>query len=194
MNNLQNITGIILAGGKSSRMGTDKGLLTLRGDAFIALIIDAVKPLVKDIIIVSNNTDYDQFGYKRVDDIIENAGPVAGIYTGLYHSTTENNLVISCDVPLVKTVILNKLIEGYEDGFDVIQIQSQNKTMPLIALYKKQCMSVFLWLLKNDERRLRYAISQLNTKTIVLGSELKEFVTNINTQEQLNDIKYAVEY
>ena len=66
--------------------------------------------------------------------------------------------------------------------------------MPLIALYKKQCLNTFLRLLQNDERRLRFAVKQLKTKTIILDAELDEFVYNINTTEQLNTIKNAVEY
>jgi len=194
MNDEQNITGIILAGGKSSRMGSDKGFLELNGNTFISLIIEAVKPLVKDIIIVSNNSAYDQFGHQRVDDMIEDAGPVAGLYSGLYHSKTEHNLVVSCDVPLIKTAVLNTLIDGFDADFDVIQLQSQNKTIPLIALYKKQCMDTFWELLQNDERRLRFAVDRLNTKTIILDGKFDKFVKNINTVEQLNEIKNAVEY
>ena len=189
-----NITGIILAGGKSSRMGSDKGFLLLHGKPFMIHIIEALKPLVNAIVIVSNEEAYDKFGYKRVDDIIENAGPLAGLYSGLYHSKTEYNLVLSCDVPLIKTTVLNKLIESFDANFDVIQLLSKNKTMPLIALYKKQCMNKFLELLQNDERRLRFAIEQLNTKTITLDVEFDEFVKNINTVQQLNDIKNAVEH
>ena len=189
-----NITGIILAGGKSSRMGTDKGFLKLNGTTFISLIIEAIKPLVNDIIIVSNNVAYDQYGYKRVDDLIDDAGPLAGIYSGLYNSNTESNLVLSCDVPLIKTFVLKKLIQSKNSDFDIVQLQSQKKTMPLIARYKKQCMSTFLELLQNNERRLRFAVEQLNTKTIMLDAELDEFVKNINTIEQFNAIKNAVEH
>ena len=189
-----NITGIILAGGKSSRMGSDKGFLTLNGATFISLIIEAIKPLVNDIIIVSNNVAYDQYGYKRVDDLIANAGPLAGIYSGLNHSETNRNLVLSCDVPSIKTFVLEKLIQSKNSNFDIVQLQSQNKTMPLIALYKKQCMGTFLGLLQNGERRLRFAVEQLNTKTIMLNVEFDQLVKNINTVEQLNALKNAVEH
>ena len=88
MKNKKNITGIILAGGKSSRMGTDKGFVMYKNKAFIQHIIEAIHPLVDEIIIVSNNPDYDVFKLKRVNDIIENAGPLAGVYTGLFESET----------------------------------------------------------------------------------------------------------
>ena len=126
-----NITGIILAGGKSSRMGTDKGFVVYKNKAFVQHIIEALQPLVDEIIIVSNNPDYDVFGFKRVNDLIENAGPLAGVYTGLHYSKTENNLVISCDVPLINSETLSLLMEGIDDNTDVVQLESNGKSMPL---------------------------------------------------------------
>jgi len=194
MTHKKDITGIIIAGGKSSRMGTDKGFLMLDGDSFMSRIIKALKPLVTDIIIVSNNTDYDVFNLKRVDDIILDAGPLAGLYSGLYHSNTENNIVLSCDVPLINTTILKTLTIQVSEDIDVVQIESNHKTMPLIALYKKQCMQQCLELLEQGERRLRFAVSQFKTKTIVLDQHLEQYVKNINTINQLNAIKNEVEH
>ncbi len=185
----KDITGIILAGGKSSRMGSDKGFLSLNGIPFISLIIKTVKPFVDDIIIVSNNPDYDIFNLKRVEDILKDAGPLAGLYSGLYHSETEKNLVLSCDVPLINGAILKKLIEGIDPEKDVVQLQSQGKTMPLIAIYKKHCMPRCLDLLQEGERRLREAVMQLETKTIELDPDLEQYVRNINTKSQLTALR-----
>ena len=140
----KDITGIILAGGKSSRMGTDKSFLSLKGKPFVQYSIDALKPLVSEIIIVSDNEAYNGFGLKRVNDIIKNAGPVSGIYSGLEASTTEYNLILSCDIPLINSEILEKLINAIDDCSEIIQIESNCKTMPLIALYKKSCKIKFL--------------------------------------------------
>ena len=156
----KDITGIILAGGKSTRMGSDKGFLKFNGKSFIEYSIAALKPLVSQIIIVSNNADYDIFNVKRVEDVIKEAGPLAGIYTGLKTSKTEFNLVLSCDVPLITKEILEMLIEAQDRQSDIIQIVSQGKSMPLIALYKKCCETQFYQLLKNDERRLHVAVNQ----------------------------------
>lgn len=186
---MKKITGIILAGGKSSRMGTDKGLITLNGKLFMQHCIDALKPLVNETIIVSNNADYDVFGLNRFEDTIENAGPLAGVFTGLKHSKTDYNLVLSCDVPLINSKILNKLMSAIDERFEVIQIESLGKTMPLIALYKKQCEHKFLELLNQGERRLQYAVGQLQTKNIVLKTDETIFVKNINTPKELNETK-----
>jgi molybdopterin-guanine dinucleotide biosynthesis protein A len=189
-----NITGIVLAGGQSTRMGTDKGLLKINDKTFFERVADAMKPLVNDIMIVGNNSDYDQFGYKRVEDELINSGPLAGLYSGLKHSKTEYNLVLSCDVPMITTAVLEKLIVDDYKQFDVVQIQSQQKTMPLIALYKKHCQHACLELLEQNERRLRVAVSQFKMKTILIPPELDEFVRNVNTKEDLKEINDAIEY
>ncbi len=179
------ITGIILAGGKSSRMGTDKGLLTLNNKPFIQYCIEALQPLVSEIIIVSSHTDHDAFQVKRIGDIIEDAGPVSGIYSGLKASKTTYNLILSCDIPLIHTSVLKQLIAAVDDTSEIIQMESRNKTMPLIALYKKSCGEKFLKQLQQDERRLRIAVKQCRTKTIRLDSEYDVFTTNVNTPEAL---------
>jgi len=187
----KDITGILLAGGKSSRMGTDKGFLKLNKKSFIEYSMEALQPLVSQMIIVANNPDYDVFKIKRIDDLIKDAGPLAGIYSGLKHSKTEYNLVLSCDIPLMKTEILEKLIEAQDGCQDVIQIVSNGKSMPLIALYKKTCATIFYKLLQNDERRLHVALNQCKVKNIILNSEYDLFTKNINTPEELKTIAYV---
>lgn len=188
------ITGIILAGGKSSRMGSDKGFLDLNGKSFMTRIIEVLKPLVKEIIIVSDASEYDVFNLKRVEDKIEASGPLAGLYTGLFHSETENNIVLSCDVPLINSVVLKKLIDGISSESDVIQIESEGKTMPLIALYKKDCMHHFLKQLDQGERRLQVAVEGLKTKTIKLSPYLEGNARNINTIGELNELRHELEH
>lgn len=185
----QHITGIILAGGKSSRMGSEKGLMMLHSKAFIDHIIDALQPLVQELIIVSNCEAYDSLGYKRYEDILKDAGPLAGLYTGLYYSHTEKNLVVSCDVPLVTTKVLQSLIDTSLSEASIVQYQSHGKLMPLVALYKKHCEQHCLELLAAGERRLLELSKHVKTKTIVLETKLEKYVQNINTKEQLKAIE-----
>ena len=180
-----NITGIILAGGKSSRMGTEKGLIIYKNKPFVEHIIEAMSPLVDNIIIISNNKAYESFGFKCYEDLIKNTGPLAGIYTGLRYSKTENNLIVSCDVPLINTVILQKLTDQKNDISEVIQLQCQGENMPLIALYKKCCEIIFLKELVKNQRKVQKALKKCNVKTIIIDETLKKVATNINTQKDL---------
>lgn len=186
------ITGIILAGGNSSRMGRDKGLMLLNGKPFIGYIIDALRPLVSEIIIVSNHKAYDVFKKRRVTDEIENAGPVAGIYSGLKTSTTNLNFIISCDVPLLTTAVLRELLKANQEDIDIIQVASNKQSMPLIGLYHKRCAPIFYRWLQQGERRLRFTVKQCITKTVILPKELEIYTTNVNTPAQKNDLDACI--
>ncbi|MEW7290044.1 molybdenum cofactor guanylyltransferase [Aquimarina sp. 2304DJ70-9] len=194
MNEEKNITGIILAGGKSSRMKSEKGLVLLDDKPFIQHIIEAIRPLVSQLVIVSGNSDYDVFGIKRVEDIIPESGPIAGLHSGLTYSTTENNLVVSCDVPLVTTSFLKQLLQNEKEDHDIIQFEVEGKTMPLIAVYKKRCTEKCLELLTKGERRLRMLMHELQVKTIPVSEKEQYLTTNINTIEDLKAIRDAIDH
>ena len=185
----KDITGIILAGGKSSRMGTDKGFLSLNDKPFIQYSIDALKPLVSEIMIVSDDSKYYVFGLKRVNDITKNAGPVAGICSGLEASATDYNLILSCDIPLINSEILQQLIDGIDETSEIIQVESHGKSMPLIAIYKKQVTDTFNTFLQADERRLRLAINSCVSKNIILKKEHEFSTMNVNTQTEFKTVK-----
>lgn len=187
----KNITGIILAGGRSSRMGTDKGVLLINGQPMIKLIISAMQPVVDTIMIVGNHAIYDHFGYARIPDEFEDAGPLAGIYSGLKASTTAFNLVLSCDVPLVTTKLLSQLVENATSDHDIIQLASEGRAMPLIALYKKSCEVTFLDLLNKGDRKLQLALTHVKCKTIDVKTEDEKYMLNVNTADQLNQLQHG---
>lgn len=190
----KNITGIILAGGKSSRMGTDKGFIKLNDKYFVQYSIDALKPLVSEIMIVSDNADYDEIDLKRINDVTKNAGPVAGICSGLEASKTEYNVVLSCDIPLITSEIVEKLIENIDDTSQIIQAESNGKSMPLIAIYKKEITKKFNNFLEKDERRLRVAINSCISKNVILEKEHELTTMNVNTQHELKAVKDAYKH
>ncbi len=194
MKKKEQITGIILAGGKSLRMGNDKGFVNLNGKPFVSHIINTLKKVTDTIIIVSDNTAYNIFGCQRINDIIKNAGPLAGLYSGLIATETDKNIVISCDSPLINEALLKKLLIHDDNMTDIIQFKNQENTFPLIALYQKKCASKCLTLLEKGERRLRYAVSQFKTKEIQIPEIYKQNIININTPEELNKITNGVNY
>ena len=187
----KHITGIILAGGKSSRMGTDKGFLKLNGKTFVQHSIDALTPLVSKIIIVSDHEKYDSLGYQRITDTVKNAGPVSGILSGLEASKTSYNFVLSCDIPLITTAVLKQLLSAYSPDKTIIQAESNGKSMPLIAFYKTQVKQVFKHYLEQNERRLRVVVKACQFKTVPLNDNQKRATLNINTKEELKHIKDA---
>ncbi|WP_459211715.1 molybdenum cofactor guanylyltransferase [Aquimarina rhabdastrellae] len=188
------LTGIILAGGKSRRMGKDKGLIIFKGKPFIKYIIEALQPLVNEIVIVSDDEAYDVFmETTRIPDRIPVSGPLGGIYTGLDYIKTPYAIVLSCDIPKIKTDSLEKLTRHITIENDVVQYEYDGETMPLIAVYKKECKITCLSLLEKDKRRVRSLIDELQVKTIQVPESIKDQVININTPEELKLAAYEFE-
>lgn len=183
------ITAILLAGGKSQRMGTDKGSLYLNGKTFIKRICDAVQPIVgSNILIVSGNKGYDVLGFSRVEDVVENKGPVGGLYTALKESKTKINLVLSIDVPLVSTELLQWLIESHNETAMVTQVKRGDKTNPLIAVYDRSMCAVFGENLAGNQLKLRQVIEDVIHQTIEVPEKWNNQVENINTQQEYQNL------
>ncbi|MEH0007329.1 MAG: molybdenum cofactor guanylyltransferase [Flavobacteriales bacterium] len=188
------LTGIVLAGGKSSRMNRDKGLIRYKQKPFVQHIIAALQPLVDEIIIVSDDPQYDVFAQRRVEDWIKNVGPLAGIYTGLSHAKTRDSLILSCDIPLINSAVLSQLINRTAEPVEVVQMQCRGKTMPLVARYKKTCMQPCLRLIESGERRVRFFVDQLRSKTIVAGDSTAKYILNINTPNELKKLNHGCKH
>ena len=183
------ITAIVLAGGKSQRMGTDKGLLDLNGKTFIQHICDALQPIVgSNILIISSNKEYDALGFSRVEDIIDNKGPVGGLYTGLKESKTKVNLVLSVDVPLVSTELLEWLIKSHEETDMVTQTKIGDKTNPLIGVYDRSMRIVFGEHMAGNQLKLRQVIEDVKHQTIEVPEKWSNQVQNINTKEEYQNL------
>jgi molybdopterin-guanine dinucleotide biosynthesis protein A len=186
---MNQITGIILAGGKSQRMGTDKGLLLLNDKPFISHIYDALKPIVGDnIVVVSSNADYDTFGYKRIEDLIADKGPVGGLYTALKQSKTKLNLVLSVDVPLVSTELLEWLVQNHDDSYLITQVQANEKVSPLIAVYDRAMRILLGEHLAGNQLKLRDLIDEVSHNTITIPQKWIDQVQNINTDQEYKKI------
>ncbi len=179
------VTAIILAGGKSTRMGEDKGLMKLDGKLMIQYVIDVLKQITNQIIIISNNLEYEQLGYPVFADEIKGKGPLAGIYTGLLNSKTSLNLVLSCDVPYIKTELLEFLIEKSQ-GYDVTIPEKDGQTHQLIGVFDKSCEEGFKSAIDNNCLKLISAYESLNLNVVDANQFDEKLFRNINTK---NDIE-----
>ena len=178
-------TGIILAGGKSSRMNQDKGLMLLGGKPMIEHVIAVLKPIVDEIIIISNNPDYKQFGCTVYSDLIKDKGPLAGIYTGLYYSQTETNVVLSCDVPYVNGDLISFLLSKHPQHQITIPIKD-NRTHQLIGVFSKSCEINFALSIEKGELKLMDTFKNLNLNVVDANHFNADLFRNLNTP---NDLK-----
>lgn len=177
-------TAIILAGGKSSRMGQDKGIMLFNGKSMIQHVIDAVLPLTNRIIIISNNEDYQQFGFPVFPDTYPDKGPLGGIITGLSHSQSELNWILSCDTPNLTTSLLRELMNNTED--ESVQLTSAyDKIHPLIGTYHQSALNPLKEQLALSNLKLLVALKAVDLKYFDAGHFEEGTFNNINTPEDL---------
>lgn len=170
-------------------MGTDKGLLVLNGKTFMEHICDALFPIVGDsLIIVSAEKRYDDFGFSRVEDVIDNKGPIGGIYTGLRESQSPLNLVLSVDVPLVSTELLKWLLEGHRSDYMVSQLKCGDKNSPLIGVYDRAMLELFEKHLAMNQLRLQQLIKEVKHQSLEVPQQWCKLLQNINTKEDYQKI------
>lgn len=184
MNEFQHISIIILAGGKSSRMGQDKGLMLLNGKPMVEHVIETAKQITTEIIIVANNDDYKKFGLPIFKDDYQDKGPLGGIYTGLKNSLTEYNLILSCDIPFVKKDLLQFIISESSEN-DITVAAFKDKTHPLIAVYRKTCESVVKSCIEQNELKVLNLFKKLNTKQVDVSHFDSSNFRNINSENDL---------
>lgn len=114
------VSAIILAGGKSRRMGRDKAFLEFDGKMLIERVIERVRSMSDDIIIVCNDVEaYAKFGERMVTDVIPGKGSLGGLYSGLLAVKQEYALAVACDMPFLNESLLRHLI-SLAPGFDVV--------------------------------------------------------------------------
>lgn len=180
----QDITAIILAGGKSSRMGEDKGLMLFEGLPMVEHVINTVKQLTDKVIIIANDKQYEQFGVPVYEDIEKEKGPLAGIITGLSVSKTDLNWVISCDAPKVSGELLAELARAIED-YDAVVPVYYEKVHPLIATYRKSALNVLKEQLALNRFKVILANEALNVKRLNVNGFDEANFRNINTKGDL---------
>ena len=161
------MTGIILAGGKNTRIAEEKAFIQLEGgQPLIARIIEVLRGLFPEVLIVANRREaYLEYELPVVEDLIKGKGPLGGIFTGLCLSTSKYNFVVGCDMPFIEASLVKFMVEGCED-YDVVIPEIGGEVEPLLALYSKNCIPVISEHLMRDNLKTREILDKLKVKRI----------------------------
>ena len=147
----KDITGIILAGGKSKRMGLNKSFLKVGEVTMIERTTELMKSLFERVILITNTPDeYKFLGIEMFEDIYKNVGPLAGIHSGLSHSNTDKNFIISCDMPFVDEGVIEFII-NYKTNKSITITKADGFVQQLCGLYSKQDLQEIVELIKDDK-------------------------------------------
>jgi molybdenum cofactor guanylyltransferase len=172
-------TGIILAGGKSSRLGKDKGLLELCGKKLIEIAIENLSSVCNRILISSNSDGYAKFGMEVVPDRISNIGPMGGIYSSLSVSITETNLVFAVDLPFINEGILRYLLDQSWEVQVAVPWSGKEHYEPLCACYNRSVLPIMEKFINRGNYKLPDLYKKIKLNRLIIDERLPFFTPNL---------------
>ncbi len=183
-------TGIILSGGKSSRMGRDKASIKIGNKLLIEIIIETLTAICSEVLISSNNKSLRNFGFQVIEDEISGCGPISGIYSCLKKSSCDWNFIISVDSPFVTPEFIQFLASG-SLGYDCVIPAHKNGIEPLIGFYHKRVIPIFSERISKGNFKMNRLIADLNANIIRIDNWIDtnpKIVCNINSPEDLHKL------
>ena len=183
-----NVTGFILAGGKSSRMGTNKALLSLNGSTLLERTKSIVAQVCEKVFLLGPREVYGSFG-ECYEDIYPDCGPLSGIHTALTNSSTAHSLITSVDTPFISAEFLNYMVErALESSAMVTAPRIGGVVQPVCAVFSRSFLPIAEAALKAGNYKVEPLFPR--DKTLVLAeAELNQFASaaemfdNLNTPE-----------
>ncbi|MCM3116226.1 molybdenum cofactor guanylyltransferase [Neobacillus sp. MER 74] len=187
---------IILSGGKSSRMGTNKALLKINEKTNIERMADALNLSFIDIILVTNHPeDYQFLEVKMVSDLYPGQGPLAGVHAGLLASPFETNFVVACDMPFASAELAELLVKK-SSGFDAVIPIINGVQHPLFAVFQKRAADVAAQMIEAGQLRMKHLLERLNVLYVTekdlqaySSIDLERVFFNMNHPSEYEDAK-----
>lgn len=188
---------ILLAGGKSTRLKKDKAFLRLNNKTIIEGIINKLKPIFKEIMIITNNVeDYGFLGLKVIPDIVKDKGPLGGIYTGLKTSKDKNNFILAVDMPFINEELIKYMLTF--DSYDMVIPGYNGYIEPLHSIYSKNVLPIIEKRLESNDLKLKNLAKKLKNIKYIGKQEIESFDAenicffNINNKEDLEKARELV--
>ena len=181
MNSTQPVSGYLLAGGQSSRMGTNKALLRFRGKLLVEHGLEKLSQVCVEVAIAGGSAELAPYG-RIIPDQFPGQGPLGGIVSALEHSTTEWNLFLAVDMPMLPVAALRSLLLGVNQDALVTLPQTGGQVQPLCGLYSRRSLPVLRDELLRGNCRVRAAVEA--TGSFRYWPAPLEWFTNVNTPEE----------
>jgi molybdopterin-guanine dinucleotide biosynthesis protein A len=188
------VTAFILAGGNSTRMGTDKAFVMLDGRTLLARALDVCRTITSEVRIAGDRKKFAPFA-PVVEDVFPGCGPLAGIHAALRASQTDWNVVLAVDLPFVSSALLHFLVARARDGGAVVTVPRAGKGwQPLCAVYRRAFANAAETALREGRYKIDALFDQALTRPVkevdlrTAGFSSQAF-RNLNTPEELAEAR-----
>jgi len=181
------VTGAILAGGNSSRMGRDKALLPWNGKPLISHAAETLRALFQDVCICGGTGDrYGFLGLPVLPDIVPQRGPLGGIHTALSYALPASVFVLSCDMPLVSRSLIEYILK-FPSSAPTKVAAPHGRIQPLCGVYHTSCLPLIEQELKHRRLKLMEVFARLNGTPVPIGPDLpfydERLMINVNDEQ-----------
>jgi molybdopterin-guanine dinucleotide biosynthesis protein A len=190
---ISGVTGVILAGGKSSRFGSNKAFADVNGRHLIMRVIEIMGSVFEELILITNDPgEYSSLGIAMHEDLIRGLGPLGGIYTGLESMAERSGFFVACDMPFLNEGLIRHIAEMNAGGYDAVIPRIGWKMEPLHSLYSKTCIPAIRGLIDSGECMINKFYQAIRTR-FVYEEEIKQYdpllrsFFNINRPGELTD-------
>ena len=188
----QKITGILLAGGMSRRMGSEKGTLRIGSSLLFQYPLGVLEGLCDEILISTCEGSVLRVDHEKVCDEVKGIGPLGGIYSCLKRSPNELNLVLSYDMPLVNESLFRVLISEIGDYDIVLPGMQEGRPEPLCGIYRKNTTVAMEKMISNKDFAVNHLLTRCDSKIVPISEEMDCWIPglflNINSKEDLKRI------
>lgn len=181
-------TAFILIGGQSKRFGSIKWKEKINGVMILDHIWNCCENFQSRYLIGKNNFTSNNYDYILDELMIQS--PISGVYTALNHSKTDWNMILSCDLPLLKSNVLEKIWEKAEKEFDAIIPYVNSKHQYTCALYNKKCLPTIKSNIDSGFYSIHNIVKEINSSDIIFKNETAFF--NMNTRKDYEKIKTVI--
>ena len=192
---LTNTTGIILAGGKSSRMeGIDKGLIDIAGNPLVTYAIRRMEPQVSTILISANRNSakYEKYGYTIIEDTTgESYGPLSGLLSAMQHADTEYILTAPCDSPFLPEDYAQRMYTALDNGNKICVAREENLIQPVFTLVSCSFAPSLQDYLERGHRKMATWILEQKPSTVDF-TNCKNMFFNMNTPEDKLQLEHMI--
>jgi molybdopterin-guanine dinucleotide biosynthesis protein A len=189
------LTGIILAGGKNTRMGENKAFIRVKGRRIIDRTAELFHEIFGHVILVTNETvAYSHLTLEIVADLIPESSALIGIYTGLFYAATPYCFVVACDMPFLNRKVIDYMVSIRKD-YDVVLPVLDDGYHPTHALYSSRCVTPIAQLIRTGNFKItdffnRVTVREVTPKELRALDPPMEAVLNINTPEDLERVQH----
>ena len=188
------ISGILLAGGRSSRMGTEKAILSLGGKFLYEYPLKVLEHFCDEILISSDSAALkEKCHYPFIQDEKPGLGPIMGIYSGMMNISNSIALILSCDNPNISIEFIDcMLLHSNDNSAITIGIGPAGLPEPLSGIYNKEIIPLIRSLIEKGQYRLSTLIQKTRTSLIeptIYGFDSEKLYMNINTKEDFENIQ-----